>query len=224
MDTEPKNDKNWLSRFLAGPETLSRLLGGKENDFYSMLTEQAKITLEGTEALEQWIISGASERCQTVRDLEKKADRHKLRLEKMLVDSLITPIDREDIYDLSHRLDEVINCAKRTVREMEALEVRPVGTALPGMANVLVEGARCLSISFSHLASDLSESANQASLARKADNRLEKIYRHSMQELFQLDDVKTIMKTAEVYRTMTTAGHYLDVVGEKLSHVIVKMR
>jgi len=203
---------------------IARLLGGPENDFYSMLTEQAKITLEGAEALETWIIAGATERCQTVRDLEHKADKHKIRLEKMLVESLITPIDREDIYDLSHRLDEVINSAKRTVREIEALEVSPEGTALPKMANILVEGARCLSISFSHLASDLSEASNQASLARKADNRMEKTYRKAMQELYVMDDVKTIMKTAEVYGTMTIAGQCLDVVGEKLSHVIVKMR
>lgn len=213
-ESTPKDNSKWFSR----------LFGGPENDFYSMLTEQAKITLEGMEALEAWIIAGATERCQTVRDLEHKADKHKLRLEKMLVDSLITPLDREDIYDLSHQLDEVINSAKRTVREMEALEVRPEGTALAKMANILAEGARCLSISFSHLASDLSEAANQASLARKSDNRLEKAYRKAMQELFQTDDLKNIMKTAEVYRTMTNAGQRLDVVGEKLSHVIVKMR
>jgi len=208
-----KAKNNWLSR-----------LFGPENDFYSMLTEQARITLEGMEALETWINEGALERCQTVRDLEHKADNHKLRLEKMLVETLITPIDREDIYDLSHRLDEVINYAKRTVREMEALEVRSEGTALPKMANTLVDGSRCLLISFTNLASDLSEAASQASLARKADNRLEKLYRKAMQELFQLDDVKTIMKMTEVYRTMTNAGHNIDVVGEKLSHVIVKMR
>jgi uncharacterized protein Yka (UPF0111/DUF47 family) len=202
---------------------LARLVG-PENDFYSMLTEQAKITLDGVEALELWINEGALERCQTVRDLEHKADVHKLRLEKMLVETLITPIDREDIYDLSHRLDEVINCAKRTVREMEALEVRAEGTALPKMATTLAEGARCLLISFSNLASDLSEAASQASLARKSDNKLEKIYRKAMLELFQLDDIKRIMKTAEVYRTMTTAGQRIDVVGEKLSHVIVKLR
>ncbi len=189
-----------------------------------MLTEQASITLEGMEALEKWIEEGADGRCQTVRDLEHKADKHKLRLESALVATLITPIDREDIYDLSHRLDEVINCAKRTVREMEALEVRPEGTVLHKMAGTLVEGSRSLLISFTNLASDLSEAANQASLARKADSKLEKIYRRAMQELFQSDDVKDIMRKGEVYRTMIIAGHRIDVVGEKLSHVIVKMR
>lgn len=210
---ERKTKHSWLSR-LVGPE----------NDFYSMLTEQARITYEGMQALETWIDEGALERCQTVRDLEHKADNHKLRLEKMLVDSLITPIDREDIYDLSHRLDEVINCAKRTVREMEALEVRSEGTVLSKMASTLANGSQCLLASFSNLAADLSEAASQASLARKADSKLEKIYRKAMQELFTTDDVKTIMRTAEVYRTMTNAGQRIDVVGEKLSHVIVKMR
>lgn len=201
----------------------SRLIG-PENDFYGMLTEQAKITLEGVEALETWINSGTLDRCQTVRDLEHKADLHKLRLEKMLVESLITPIDREDIYDLSHRLDEVINCAKRTVREMEALQVNAEGTALSKMANCIVEGSRCLLVSFTNLNADLSEAASQASLARKTDNKLDKLYRKAMPELFELDDVKRIMKTSEVYRAMITSGQKIEHVGEKLSHVIVKMR
>jgi len=208
-----KVKSSWFSR-LVGPE----------NDFYSMLTEQAKITLEGVEALEIWINAGSLDRCQTVRDLEHKADAHKLRLEKMLVESLITPIDREDIYDLSHRLDEVINSAKRTVREMEALQVTAEGTALSKMAASLVDGSRSLLVSFTNLNADLSEAASQASLARKTDNKLDKLYRKAMPELFEIDDVKRIMKTGEVYRTMLASGQKIEYVGEKLSHVIVKMR
>lgn len=208
-----KVKSSWFSR-LVGPE----------NDFYGMLTEQAKITLEGVEALETWINNGTLDRCQTVRDLEHKADVHKLRLEKMLVESLITPIDREDIYDLSHRLDEVINCAKRTVREMEALQVTAEGTSLSKMATCIVDGARCLLVSFTNLNADLSEAASQASLARKTDNKLDKLYRKAMPELFELEDVKRIMKTGEVYRTMIASGQKIEYVGEKLSHVIVKMR
>src|SRR5579883_1751891 len=82
-------DATWLSRMFK-PET----------DFFSLLAEQASITLEGMEALEQWIQEGAHDRCQIVRDLEHKADKHKLKLAQHLVGTLITPIDREDIYDL----------------------------------------------------------------------------------------------------------------------------
>lgn len=194
-----------------------------EKDFFGLLAEQATITLEGMEALEKWINEGAHDRCQLVRDLEHKADKHKLKVAQYLVGTLITPMDREDIYDLSARLDEVINTAKRAVREMEAFQLGSAGTELPKMSTILVDGTRSLLSAFDNLGSDLVEASTKATLARKADARLDKLYRTSMPELFKDDDVKRIMKIVEVYRTMAYASSRIDIVGEKLLHVIVKM-
>src|SRR6266478_1957923 len=87
-------------------------------DFYAMLNHQSAKTLEGMEALAAWFKDGAGDRGQRVRELEKQADDIKLDLEKRLVESFVTPFDREDIYDLSARMDEIINAAKATVREV----------------------------------------------------------------------------------------------------------
>ena len=44
-----------------------------------------------------------------------------------------------------------------------------------------------------------------------------------MRELFELNDFKTILRTVEVYHTMDRMASCIDVVAEKLSHVIVKI-
>jgi hypothetical protein len=210
----PSSDKssNWFMRVFE-PKT----------DFFALLNIQAATTLEGMLALEEWINEGAFERCQKVRDLENEADEHKLELERRLVESFITPFDREDIYDLSIKLDEVINSAKATAREIEALEFRSSDSFLKEMAATLVEGTRCLTQSFYHLQSNHVEAANQATLARKSENRFAKTYRVAMRSLFTLDDFKTLLKTREVYSCMVAAAGKIDVVGEKLVHVIVKI-
>lgn len=200
----------------------SRLFQPKVN-FYKLLGAQAKTTSEGMEALREWIEKGASDRCQPVRDLEHRADQQKLLLQKQLSNSFITPFDREDIYDLSTQLDEVINAAKTTAREIEALNYCPFDPTLSEMAKILCEGARCLLRAFENLDTNLGEASKQAKLARKAENRFEKVYRIGMRELFEMNDVKTILRTVEVYRAMITAAHRIDVVGEKLDHVIIKL-
>lgn len=192
-------------------------------DFYALLAAQAAKTLEGMEALNAWLDDGAEERCQLVRDLEKQADELKLDLERKLVQSFVTPFDREEIYDLSGRLDEVINAAKAVVREIEALEVDPDDSFLRPMAEVLVEGARCLQLAFAALKHNPREASDQAVLARKSENRFGKIYRQAMRQLFTVDDFKKILKTREVYRYMLQGAERIDVVGEKLLHVIVKI-
>ncbi len=195
-----------------------------QTDFYKILIDQATMTLHGLEALECWINDGADERCQTVRDFESKADEIKLDLQKRLVDSFVTPFDREDIYDLSTRLDEIINSAKGTAREIEAFTMNPEDAYMTEMARTLVEGARCLVNAFTTLREkNFSEAEVQASLARKSENRLSKVYRQAMRELFSINDLKKIMRTVEVYRSFVVAAEHIDRVGAKLQHVIVKI-
>jgi uncharacterized protein len=205
------------------PNWFSKLFAPKTN-FYWLLDKQAKVTLAGVEALKIWIDEGAPGRGQKVRDYEHQADEIVLDLQKRLVDSFITPFDREDIYDLSARLDEVINSAKTTVREIEALEIRTEDPFLKEMVSTLVEGTRCLAQSLSYLEHNLDSSSQEAQLARKAENRASKIYRRAMRELFSLDDFKTIQKTKEVYRCLVLIAEKIDYVAVKLVHVIIKMR
>jgi uncharacterized protein Yka (UPF0111/DUF47 family) len=188
-----------------------------------MLDSQADTTLRGMVALDQWIAGGCNGRCQQVRDLEKEADEIKLELEREIVESFITPIDREDLYDLSAKLDEVINAGKTIAREVEAMEVHSQNSFLVEMAATLVEGTRCVVQSFNHLDTNLVEAANQAFLARKSETRFSKIYRQAMQHLFTSDDFKIVLKTQEIYSCMSLGARRIDEIGEKLSHVIVKI-
>ncbi len=193
-------------------------------DFYELLNGQADKTLEGMQALSDWLSSDNGERCQTVRELENQADDLKLQLSQKLFEAFVTPFDREDIYDLSGRLDEVINGAKSIVREMEAFEIVPKQyPVIKDMVSILVEGTRCLRNSFVDLKHKLPEATVQAQLARKSENKLNKVYRIAMQDLLKSDDIKAIMRAKEVYKTVLLVGERIDFVGEKLLHAIVKM-
>lgn len=193
-------------------------------NFYALLLTQADKTLEGMQAMEQWLMAGGDNRCQNVRDLEEEADQLKIDLERKLVDSFVTPFDREDIFEISASLDEVINSAKAIVREVEAFEVLPHrNPEIIDMAELLVQGTRYLRDSIASLRTDLKDAATKALLARKSENKFAKVYRRSMQDLLQQEDIKLILRVTEVYRQMLQASERIDRVGEKLLHVVVKM-
>lgn len=179
--------------------------------------------MEGIEALADWLDSGEEEKFQRVRELEREADEIKLDLMNKLDETFVTPFDREDIYDLCLLMDEIINQAKATVREVEILEVSANNAFLRELAQLLVEGTHCIKLSFINLKTNGKEASNQAFLARKCENRFTKVYRQALRQLYSLDDLKTILKTREVYRCMSHAANAMDVVGEKLLHVIVKI-
>jgi uncharacterized protein len=192
-------------------------------NFYDLLDRQADKTLEGIQALAKWLREDGTDRCQVVRDLEREADEMRLDLVRKLVGSFVTPFDREDIYELSSTLDEVINSAKNVVREMDALTVTPAGTRLVEMADMLVEGTTYLRNSIHCLRTDLHYAREQALLSRKTDTRAAKIYRSAIQELLESDDIKRILRIKEVYKVIMVGAERINQVGEKLLHAIVKM-
>lgn len=194
-----------------------------KTDFFALLNKQAEKTLAGVQALSHWLDAGINTRCLIIKDLEKEADELKMQLGQKLFESYITPFDREDIYDLSIRLDEVINAAKAIVREMEAFEVEPNNPTLQEMGHILVDGTQHLTNAFAHLGNNLPNAVNEAQLARKAQNRLTKMYRAAIRELLATDDLKTILRVKEVYKSMLMAADYIDFVGEKLLHTVIKM-
>ncbi len=194
-------------------------------DFYGLLNGQASKTLEGMEALVDWLKNEESfERCQIVRDLETEADQLKFNIAKKLVESFVTPFDREDIYELSQRLDEVINGAKRVAREVEAYDTKPsLHPEIIEMAEILVEGTKSLQLSFIALRNNHVEAQTQAVLACKSSNRVNKCYRRSIKELFENNDVKVILRVKEVYKSLVENGEKIDLVGERLLNTIVKL-
>lgn len=200
-----------------------KLFGPKE-DFYALLLNHAHKTLEGVELLCVWFQDRQEATAQRIREIEKEADELKLDLQQKLDESFITPFDREDIFDLSMRMDEIINGAKAVVREVEALEVSAAAVYPQSMAELLAEGTRCIIRSCECLNTDTLEAYNQARLARKSENRFGKLYRQAMKELFDCDDLKIILKTREVYRCLLDTAEKMDFAAEKLLYVIVKMR
>lgn len=214
-DVEPKLAKkkdSWLSH-LFKPKV----------DFYLLLQQQAETTLSGMIALEHYMMNGEKEHSQKVRELEKFADGQKMALERKLNDSFVTPFDREDIYDVSVFMDEIINSAKATVRETEAMQLVPSDSQFKEMAGTLVEGTRAIHGCIHQLHLNLPEAASHAQLARKSENRFNKSYRDAMAHLYEKDDLKVILKTTEVLRSMMNGATRIDRLGEKLLHVIVKM-
>ncbi len=212
MTTKTHKQSNWLTKIFQ-PQT----------DFYKILHEQSLKTLAGVEALLKWMENTNEENSNAVRALEKEADEIRTSVTTKLAESFVTPFDREDIYDLSELLDEVINDAKATVREFESMELTKTNEFMVEMSKILLEGTRSIEKSFAALKNHPQEATNQAMAARKSEKSFQKAYRRAMHELYSSEDVRSILKTREVYRCMSHAADWIERVAEKLLYVIIKI-
>jgi len=181
------------------PARLAGRIFPRTPDFYALLLDQCMTVTEGTGALAAYMQSGDVQHAERVREFEHAGDRLKARNLDELHRAFSTPMDREDIFRAVTAIDNILNYAKSTVREMDVLRLPP-DEHTTAMAALLDEGAHALRDGFAALAKDPEGAEVSAERARKTERHTEKIYRAALVELFD----------AEHYAATLTDAHRAD--------------
>ncbi len=123
---------------------LDRFKKHKEPDFFELLTKQAEFINKGVRLLNEYCITHD----ESVADAVVKAEDEGDMVRRVLVDDMnrtfITPFDREDLFKLSAKLDEVLDYAKTSVDEIRLFKVTPneemieITTALNEMSEHII--------------------------------------------------------------------------------------
>ena len=194
----------------------------KAPDFFKLLTEQSIQVVHTVTILVEFMESGNAELGTLIKKDEHDADSIKIRNIHSLNEAFSTPIDREDIYRAITDLDEIINYCKSTVNEMDTLGVTPDHFTLD-MSRLLKEGVDALLSGYSKLGTNPESAAVDADVARKAERRVEKLYRKALADLFQGEDYINMFKRREIYRHLSNAADRMAHCANTLHDIVVKM-
>jgi uncharacterized protein Yka (UPF0111/DUF47 family) len=190
-------------------------------DVVGMLCEQAAITVEGLQELVEWA-GGDAAAGDRLRVCEHRADAQKREVRRALTTAFLTPLEPEDIFELSRGLDEVLNGAKNTVREAEVMGSAP-DAAMRAMAEHLVQGAHQLAAALSNLRSDRASAATAAAdAAVRTQRSLEHVYRAAMSALIEVDDLPVVTARRELYRRLARTGDVVVAVAERVWYAVLK--
>jgi uncharacterized protein Yka (UPF0111/DUF47 family) len=200
--------------------SLERILGTKrEVDFFDVLLAQADKTLSGCQSLLRFLEDEGNP--EELDRLEKEADD----IRRILIDELnqtfITPIDREDIFDLSRAIDDVIDHARNTAKEMEIFEVKS-NEHLCQMAELLQKGAEQLVSSMRHLKKNPNVAVEYAVKAKRVENKMNDAYLHALKQLFSGSDPRLMFMYREIYRHFNRSADRVDEAANIISNIVVK--
>ena len=205
---------------------LRDLFRPRQVDFLALLQQQARLTLHGLQALEQFAATAEVEHAKRVVELEKDEDE----LRRILIDELnrnfVTPIDREDIFALSRAIDDIIDYANTTVDEMTLLGVSPT-PIMRQMVTLLREAAEEIHLAVEQLKEHPWVASTHAVRAKSLENQVEAVYRQALLELFEgiedVRDVVRVLKMREVYRHLSNAADRGDAAANVIADIVVKM-
>jgi predicted phosphate transport protein (TIGR00153 family) len=198
----------------------------RQDKFLQLLIEQAEITLRGMDALEGYMEECADEYAAAVHQAEKDADE----VRRILIDDLnrtfVTPMDREDIFALSRAIDDVMDYAYTTVDEMQVLDVEPT-SFLRRMVSLLQDAATEIHLAMLRLKENPGVASEHASRAKALENRVERVYREAIADLFSgpedIHHVMDMLKLRELYRHLSNCADRGDEAANVIHDIVVKM-
>ena len=202
-----------------------KLFKKKPNVCLKYIHNQAQLTLEGLEALKEYMSSQDPKAAALLNTKEKEADEARRILINELNRTFITPFDREDIFALSRTIDDVLDYAFSTVTEMEILKVKPT-TFMHRIASILRDAAYELLQAVDRLEEHPGVANEHAQRAKALENRVEEVYREALADLFTgAEDIKHVMKmlkSREVYRHLSNAADRGDEAANVIADIVVK--
>ncbi len=193
-----------------------------EENFFELLYDQGTKTLDGLDALCEFVANSTKVKAEHVKDIEMEADD----LRRIIIDHLnqtfITPIDREDIFSLSRAIDDVMDYACTTVYEMQIYKVH-VDDHIRVMTEILKKECKELNAALKNLQYYPNVAMEHAREAKACENKMEKEYRTALGDLFEGNDPVYMLKMREIYRHLSNAADRGDEAANIISDIIVKM-
>ena len=139
------------------------------------------------------------EKVRAIKEVEHKADQLTHEINARIDRSFVTPIDREDIHEMSTRLDDVIDLMDGTARRVEIFHIEGVREPARKLAGLLVEAAEHLQRGVSGIKRPKDVQACAVEVKR-IEEEADAVYHDAVGELFVgKPDPLDVIKWKEIY-------------------------
>ena len=176
----------------------------REEKFFDLFEQQAANIVVAAGVLEELVLDypDAKAKVQRIRDLEHAGDTLTHELVKRLNTTFITPIDREDIYALASRLDDVLDLIDAVADRLLLYRISEPTQGSVDMAKIIVKTAEETDRAV-HCLRTLSPFYHKHCVeVNRLENEADRRLRDLLAALFDCTDPIEIIKWKELYETM----------------------
>jgi predicted phosphate transport protein (TIGR00153 family) len=200
----------------------------REDKFFELFSESARLVHKGALLLRDTMkdYSDMEAKMQLISDIESKADDINDAIIDKLNQTFITPLDREDIYALATRLDDVIDFLQGTVERIALYRVGRPSRGAAEMARILADCTEEMIKAIDGLKNIKDNRDNILDYTRKIqvlENEGDRIYREEIAHLFNTcPDPVEIIKWKEVLEHLEDSLDHCEKIADLLRGVVMK--
>lgn len=196
----------------------------KEEKFFDMFISMAQNAHEASKLLTLMMEkpSAIKDTAESIKALEHKGDRMTHDLIIKLNKTFIVPIDREDIYGLSSKLDDVTDLIEAIARRLVLFKVNDVTEAAIDLAHVLQRSTAAIVTAVSELQNGMKVMDSCIEINRLEDEA-DHIYHLAIGKLFETEtDPINLIKWKELYETLEASLDKCEDVANVIEGIVVK--
>jgi len=197
----------------------------REEKFYHLFLKQVEIISAASELLLEGVRAGKARLMSTATDinvLEHKGDEVIHELFTRLNQTFITPLDPEDIHNISSALDNVLDGIEDTAHRLVSYRIDPVPATMVTLSEIVARCAKSLMAAFIALEKNGPIMEHCIEINR-LENEADRIGRSAVADLFDsATDPITLIKLKEVYEFFEATVDSCEDVADVLQNVVVK--
>jgi len=199
----------------------------REEKFFDLFQASAQNVVEAAHRLKEMVDSWehVEGSVDEINELEHKGDTITHDIMARLHRTFITPFDREDIVQLAHSLDDIIDFIHAAADSMLLYKVSRPGPRAKELADIIVQAAEEVEKVMPQLKKHivLSQVLKRCVEINRLENVADRVYRAAMAELFaDSADLADVIKWREIYAHMESATDRCEDVADVLEGVAIK--
>lgn len=162
------------------------------------------------------------ERAERIKAVEEECDVLVAGIVAKLNTSFITPLDREDIYLLCTRCDDIMDEINGLARRLEISQAVPLRPDVPELAGLLAEGLGEVEAAFGQL-KGRNGVAEHAQRVRRLERRGDVLYAEALHRLFTEEpNAIEVIKWVAIYEQLEDSIDRCKHLAELLESIVVK--
>ena len=196
----------------------------KEEKFFDMFNAMAANAHEGSKLLRKMMEKDADflDIAESIKALEHKGDRMTHDLITKLNKTFIVPIDREDIYALSSKIDDVLDLTESIARRMILFKIKQANKPATQLSQILTRSTAEIVTAVAQLQNGMRVMEHCIEINRLEDEA-DHIYHEALGELFETEtDPINLIKWKELYETLEASLDKCEDVANVIESIVVK--
>jgi hypothetical protein len=198
----------------------------KDEKFFKLFKEMTENITEGAKLLKEMLdnFDNPAESQRKIKDLEHKGDSITHAIIQKLNKTFVTPLDREDIYALASKLDDILDLIDGCAQRVIMYNVESIPTQAKSLGFIILQSCIVVDKAVAMLGKKSNEQLFALCVEINAlENEADRVCREAISILFDEEkDPIQLIKWKEIYETLEKATDKCEDAANILESVVVK--